>query len=111
MAYRKDYVQPQQGDQGFARTMKCFGRRINFAVADMTLASVVGAFVLPANFMVLGIFGKTDALGTSLAVSVGTPATPALLLAGQSLAAAGAISTTQARRSPRPPRPPKSRSR
>jgi hypothetical protein len=35
MATRTDFVQPQAGSQGFARTGKVFGRRVTFATTDL----------------------------------------------------------------------------
>jgi hypothetical protein len=73
MAYRKDWPQPAQGGQGFARTMKCFGRKCNINVNDMnTLGNVVGLFMIPKDFVVTGMIGpQVPAFGTSFAYSLG----------------------------------------
>ena len=95
MVYRKDWVQPAAGEQGFARTMKAYGRKINLSTADLgTTGNVIGLFVVPANFCVINWVGPAiPAFGTALAVSIGTPASPALFLSASSaLAAGGAFS-------------------
>jgi hypothetical protein len=65
MAQRKDWGQPQPGAQGFLRTAKCFGRKVNIAAADLGAGGVVGMFRVPAYFLILGCYGKVDALAAS----------------------------------------------
>jgi hypothetical protein len=91
MVYRKDWGQPSQGLQGFARTMKAFGRKINLTAADLgTTNNVVGGFIVPGGFMILGWYGNTvPALGTALVLSIGDPASPARYLSGSTIGAAG----------------------
>jgi hypothetical protein len=98
MAYRKDWGQPQAGNQGFARTMKCFGRKANIAAADVgTTGNVVGLFSVPANFVVLGVFGSASALGAALVFSLGDAGNAARYLTGVTAGAAGgALPTTLA---------------
>ena len=56
MAYtRKDWSQPQGGGQGFARTMKTFGRVVTIGTADNVTGSSIGAFTVPAGFVVTSI--------------------------------------------------------
>ena len=74
MVYRKDWNQPQQGVQGYARTMKAFGRKINMTAADGTTNNVVGAFVIPGGFQIFGWYGApVPALGAGLTLSIGAP--------------------------------------
>ena len=67
MVYRKDWGQPMQGLQGFARTVKAFGRKCNISLADMnTLGNSVGLFIVPGGFMITGMIGpQVPAFGTS----------------------------------------------
>ena len=77
MVYRKDWNQPMQGLQGFARNMKAFGRKINITAAEATTNNVVGAFVVPGGFMILGWYGApVPALGAGLTMSIGDPGLP-----------------------------------
>lgn len=75
MPYRKAWLQPQGGGQGFFGTMKMFGGRIPILAADVALTgNVVGLFMLPANFMVLDMLGPTTAvpaLGTACVCAIG----------------------------------------
>ena len=84
-----------QGVQGFARTMKAFGRKCNISVTDMnTLGNVVGLFVVPAGFMITSMIGpQVPAFGTSFTYSLGdaTGPSPARYLAATSGAAAAAL--------------------
>jgi hypothetical protein len=95
MVYRKDWGQPMQGLQGFARTMKTFGRKCNISVADMnTLGNVIGLFVVPGGFMITGMIGpQVPAFGTSFTYSLGDAGSggSARYLAATSGAAAGAL--------------------
>ena len=95
MVYRKDWGQPQQGIQGFARNMKAFGRRVNISVADMnTLGNVVGLFIIPGGFVITGMIGpQVPAFGTSFTYSIGDPTSGgnARYLAATSGAAAAAL--------------------
>jgi hypothetical protein len=94
MVYRKDWNQPAAGGQGFARTMKCFGRRINLNAVDLgTTGNVVGLFMVPENFVIVDMIGPAQpGFGTALVVSIGDPGNTARYLsASGGLAAAGAI--------------------
>jgi hypothetical protein len=95
MVYRKDWGQPMQGLQGFARNMKAFGRKCNISVADMnTLGNTVGLFMVPAGFMITSMIGpQVPAFGTSFQYSIGCPGSgnSALFLPATSGAAAGAL--------------------
>ena len=71
MVYRKDWGQPQQGGQGFARTMKCYGRKANVTAADNVTGNVIGMFTIPNNFKVLGMFGTTTNMGAAMVFNLG----------------------------------------
>jgi hypothetical protein len=91
MAYRKDWVQPAQGGQGFARTYKAFGRKINLVTADLNLTNnVVGMFMVPKDFVITGMIGPAvPALGTALVLSIGDAALTNRYLASSTIGAAG----------------------
>lgn len=55
MADRNAYSQPQVGNQGFARTMKCLGADVALAAADLALNKTVGLFVVPRGFVLTGL--------------------------------------------------------
>jgi hypothetical protein len=73
MAYRKDWVQPQVGPQGFARTVKTFGRTVNVTAADnvTAAATVLGAFTVPAGFVVTSVLAISTVLGAGMVYNVG----------------------------------------
>jgi hypothetical protein len=75
MTTRIDYTQPQQGGQGFARTKKTFGRRVNLATTDLATGAVTAAFKVPAGFTVTGIIAVASDMDSNgsptLALSVG----------------------------------------
>jgi hypothetical protein len=87
MVYRKDWGQPAQGLQGFARTSKVYGRKVNISVADMnTLGNVVGLFMIPKDFVITGMIGPAvPAFGTSFAASIGDPGSANRYLAAVAL--------------------------
>ena len=91
MVFRKDWGQPQQGLEGFARTMKAYGRKVNLSSADVsTTGNVVGAFILPANFVVLGWYGPAvPAFGAGLVLNIGDAALNNRYLAASTIGAAG----------------------
>jgi hypothetical protein len=71
MVYRKDWSQPQVGGQGFARTMKTIGRRVNVSATDDVTGNTVGAFTIPAGFVVTSILCVSSAFAAGLAFTVG----------------------------------------
>jgi hypothetical protein len=91
MVYRKDWGQPMQGLQGFARNMKAFGRKINLNAGDLgTTNNVVGGFIVPGGFMILGWYGNAvPVLGPALSLSIGDPAVPNRYLSGSNIGVAG----------------------
>lgn len=100
MAYRKDWGQPQVGNQGFAGTMKTIGRVVNIGTADNVTGNTIGAFKVPAGFMVTGIAAVSSDLdtATALVLSVGDAASGTRYLSssavGQSTTAVTALAAT-----------------
>jgi hypothetical protein len=76
MTQRKDWGQPQVGPQGFARNQKTIGRVVTLAATDLVTGNIVGAFMVPAGFTVLGITGVPSDMdsGAALLLSVGDAA-------------------------------------
>ena len=73
MAYRKDWAQPMPGLNGFARTKKTYGRVVTITTADNVTGNTIGAFVLPANFVITGIFGSATDMdsGAAMLITIG----------------------------------------
>lgn len=90
MAYRKDWAQPQVGGQGFARTMKTIGRTVTVSVADNVTGNTVGAFMLPAGFVVTGLLGSATDMdtGAAMLITVGDAASANRYVASVSAQAA-----------------------
>jgi hypothetical protein len=86
---RKDWTQPQAGGQGFARTNKTFGRVVTVTAADNTTNVVLGAFTVPAGFVVMSVLAVSTVLGASMTYNVGDAASGARILS----AAAGSAVT------------------
>ena len=81
MAYRKDWTNMQTGPMGFGATMKTIGRRVAIngtaVTGDNVTGNTVGAFKVPAGFMVTGIFAAStdlDAGTNAMTLSVGDAA-------------------------------------
>lgn len=93
MVYRKDWGQPQQGGQGFARTMKVFGRKINISATDLaTINNVVGCFQVPAGFVLLGTYAPNVPdldTGAALTISIGDVTLPTRLVNASAVGQAG----------------------
>ena len=100
MAYRKDWSQPQQGGQGFARTRKTFGRTVTIGTADNVTGNTVGAFMVPAGFVQTGIIAVAtdmDSNGSpAMAISVGDSGSGTRLLSSSNIGQAGTSTTTLA---------------
>lgn len=95
MAYRKDWTQPQAGSQGFARTRKTYGRRVALSATDLVTGNTVGAFMVPAGFVVTGIVAVASDMdsGTALTLSVGDAASGTRFLNASTVGQAGGIVT------------------
>jgi hypothetical protein len=93
MAYRKDWPQPQAGNQGFARTMKIFGRTVNINATELaTINNIVGCFMVPAGFTVTGFVPTTVPdldTGATLTLSLGDALLPTRLLSASTVGQAG----------------------
>jgi hypothetical protein len=97
MVYRKDWGQPQPGVQGFLRTAKVYGRKVNIATTDLGSGGVVGMFKLPPFFLVLGSFGKVDALAASgLTFNIGDPGSATRYLSASTAGVGGGTLNTLA---------------
>lgn len=73
MAFRRDWGQPQPGGLGFYRTGKVFGRKVNILPTDLVASGVVGCFILPPYFGVVGMYGVVSDIdgGAGLTFSLG----------------------------------------
>lgn len=100
MATRIDYTQPQAGPQGFARTMKAFGRRVTMTATDVAVGNIVKAFVVPAGFVATGIIAVATDMDTNgsptLALSVGDAASGTRYLSSSNIGQAGTTTQTLA---------------
>jgi hypothetical protein len=100
MTTRTDFIQPQAGLQGFARTMKTYGRRVAMAVGDLTTGNIVEAFTVPAGFTVTGIIAVASDMDSNgsptVALSVGDAASGVRFLSSSTIAQAGTTTQTLA---------------
>jgi hypothetical protein len=98
MTYRKDWGQPQGGPEGFANTMKSYGRTVNLAATDMVTGNTVGAFKVPAGFTVTGIVAVASDMDgvTTLTISVGDAASGTRYLNASTIGQTGASTFTLA---------------
>jgi hypothetical protein len=98
MTYRKDWGQPQVGQEGFLGTMKCIGRVVTLAAADLVTGQTVGAFKVPAGFTVTGIIAVPTDMdsGAALLLSVGDAASGTRYLSSSTMGQAATTVTTLA---------------
>jgi hypothetical protein len=98
MTYRKDWNQPQVGPEGFAGTMKAIGRTVTLAAADLVTGNTVGAFKVPAGFMVTGIIAIASDMdsGAALTLSVGDATSGTRYLNASTIGQAGTTTQTLA---------------
>jgi hypothetical protein len=93
MAYRKDWGQPQAGQQGFARTMKVFGRSVNINATELaTINNIVGVMMVPAGFTLTDFLSTTVPdldTGAALTLSLGDALSPTRLLSASTVGQAG----------------------
>jgi hypothetical protein len=93
MAYRKDFPQPQHGNQGFARTMKVYGRSVAINATELaTINNVVGCFMVPKDFVLLALLTTVVPdldTGATLTLSLGDALVPNRLLAASNIGQAG----------------------
>ncbi len=97
MTYRKDWGQPQVG-QGFARNNKTIGRTVTLAAADLVTGNTVGAFLVPAGFVVTGIIAVATDMdsGSALTLSVGDAGSGTRYLSASTIGQTGATTQTLA---------------
>jgi hypothetical protein len=99
MSYRKDWNQPQAGAEGFARTMKTYGRTVTIGTADNVTGNTVGAFMLPAGFVVTGLIAVAtdmDSGTPALVLTIGDAGNAARYFAAGTLGQSAGSSTTLA---------------
>lgn len=98
MAYRKDWGQPQVGGLGGARTMKTIGRTVTVSATDNTTGNTIGAFMIPAGFVVTGIIAVPTDMdsGASMTISVGDAASGTRYLNASTMGQAATTVTTLA---------------
>ena len=91
MTYRRDWSQPQIGPMGFVGTKKVCGRVVNLAAADLVTGNTVGAFKVPAGFMVTAIYAVFSDMdsGAALTISVGDAASGTRFLSADTSGQAG----------------------
>jgi hypothetical protein len=93
MVYRKDWNQPMAGNQGFARTVKVFGRSINVLVPDLAIINnVLGAFMVPGGFVLTDVLPTTIPkldTGATLTLSLGDALLPGRIFAASTVGQAG----------------------
>lgn len=98
MSYRKDWGQPQVGGQGFARNTKTIGRLVTLSATDLVTGNTVGAFTVPAGFVVTGIIAVPTDMdsGSALTLSVGDAASGTRYLNASTMGQAATTTTTLA---------------
>lgn len=98
MTYRKDWGQPEVGQMGFVGTMKCLGRVVTILAADNTTANTIGAFKVPAGFLVTGIIAVPTDMdsSTNMLISVGDAASGVRYLSSSTMGQAATTVTTLA---------------
>jgi hypothetical protein len=100
MPYRRDWGQPQAGSQGFYRTAKVFGRKVNITAAELGAGGgPVGMFRLPPFFMVLGAYGNAPKMDTgtvALTFNIGDAVNGSRFLAGSTIGQGGGVISTLA---------------
>jgi hypothetical protein len=96
MTYRKDWGQPQVGPEGFANTMKTFGRVVTVTAADNTTGNTIGAFKVPAGFTVTGIIAVPTDMdsSTNMLISVGDAASGVRYLSSSTMGQGATTVTT-----------------
>lgn len=98
MAYRRDWVQPQGGPAGFARTNKFFGSVVTVSATDNTTGNTIGAFKVPAGFVVTAIIAVPTDMdsSTNMLISVGDAASGVRYLSSSTMGQAATTVLTLA---------------
>lgn len=100
MADRVAYRQPQVGNQGFARTMKCLGEDTALVAADLALNATTALFVAPKGFVLTSlsvVVPDLDSNGSpALVFAIGDAADDDRFITGATTGQAGGTNTTLA---------------
>lgn len=100
MADRTAYSQPQVGNQGFARTMKCLGSDTALVTGDLALNKTVGLFVVPKGFVLTSlsvVVPDLDSGGAAaLVFAIGDAVDDDRFITGATTGQAGGTNTTLA---------------
>lgn len=100
MADRTAYTQPQTGNQGFARTMKCLGSDVALVTGDLALNKTVALFVAPKGFVLTGVSVVVPDLDTggsaALVFAIGDAVDDDRFITGATTGQAGGTNTTLA---------------
>lgn len=100
MADRTAYGQPQVGNQGFARTMKCLGSDTALVTGDLALNKTVGLFVVPKGFVLTSlsvVVPDLDSGGAAaLVFAIGDAVDDDRFITGATTGQAGGTNTTLA---------------
>jgi len=100
MADRTAYGQPQVGNQGFARTMKCLGSDTALVTGDLALNKTVGLFVVPNGFVLTSlsvVVPDLDSGGAAaLVFAIGDAVDDDRFITGATTGQAGGTNTTLA---------------
>lgn len=100
MADRNAYGQPQVGNQGFARTMKCLGSDVAMQTTDLGLNKTVALFVIPKGFVLTSLSVVVPDLDTggsaALVFAIGDAGVADRFITGATTGQAGGTNTTLA---------------
>lgn len=100
MATRVAYVQPQVGNQGFARTMKTLGGPIAITTADNVTGGFVALLRVPKGFVNTGVYLALTDIDTNgspaVLVTLGDAGDDDRLVASSNIGQAGGSTTTLA---------------
>ena len=100
MADRNAYGQPQVGNAGFARTMKCLGSPVALVAGDLALNKTTALFVVPKGFVLTRssvVVPDLDSNGTpTITFTIGDAGNAARFVASSTAGQAGGTVTTLA---------------
>lgn len=100
MADRNAYVQPQVGNQGFARTNKTLGGAFALVTTDLAAARTTGLFVAPRGFVVQRVYLALTDVDTNgsptITVTLGDAGDDDRFVASSNIGQAGGSTTTLA---------------
>lgn len=100
MADRIGYVQPQVGNQGFARTVKTLGGPIALLTTDEATGNTVQVMKVPKGFVVTGVYLALTDIDTNgsptVSVTLGDAGDDDRFVAASNIGQAGGSTTTLA---------------